>query len=196
MINPILLDIPDSFETDRLLIRVPRPGDGPALNEAVLETIDDLRPWMPWAAEPPPVEKSEENSRRAYAQFITREDITLRLVHKETGLILGSSALHPRDWSLPRFEIGYWCRKRFQGRGYVTEAVRAILRFGFKTLHAKRIQCCCDSLNSRSLRVAERAGFRREAELANFLSYPAPRTGVMFALTDDEWAAQVAPSFS
>jgi RimJ/RimL family protein N-acetyltransferase len=192
MLNPILLDIPDSFETDRLIIRVPRPGDGPALNEAVLETIDDLRPWMPWAAEPPPVEKSEENSRRAYAQFITRDDITLRLIHKETGLILGSSSLHPRDWSLPRFEIGYWCRMRFQRQGYVTEAVRAILRFGFETLQAKRIQCVCDSLNARSLRVAERVGLRREAEFANFLSYPEPRTAVVFASTDVDWTQRRA----
>jgi RimJ/RimL family protein N-acetyltransferase len=170
MLNPILLDLPESIETERLIIRVPRPGDGPALNEAVLETFDDLRPWMPWATERPSVERSEENSRRAYAQFITRDDITLRLIHRQTGLILGSSGLHPRDWSLPRFEIGYWCRRRFRGQGYITEAVRAIVRFGFETLQARRIQCCCDSLNTRSLRVAERAGLRREAELANFLS--------------------------
>jgi RimJ/RimL family protein N-acetyltransferase len=188
MDNPILLDIPESFETDRLLIRVPRPGDGPALNEAVLETFDDLRPWMPWAAaEPPSVEKSEENSRRAYAQFITREDITLRLIHKQTGLILGSSGLHPRDWSLPRFEIGYWCRRRFQRRGYITEALRAILQFGFETLAAKRIQICCDKLNLPSLRVVERAGLRREGEFANFFSYPEPRTAVIFAWTDADW---------
>jgi RimJ/RimL family protein N-acetyltransferase len=188
MDNPILLDIPDSFETDRLLIRVPRPGDGPALNEAVLETFDDLRPWMPWAAaEPPSIEKSEENSRRAYSQFITREDITLRLIHKETGLILGSSGLHPRDWALPRFEIGYWCRKRFQRQGYITEALRAILQFGFETLAAKRIQICCDKLNVPSLRVVERAGLRREGEFANLLSYPEPRTAVIFAWTDADW---------
>ena len=41
--------VPDHFETERLLIRAPQPGDGPAINAAVVESIDDLRPWMPWA---------------------------------------------------------------------------------------------------------------------------------------------------
>ena len=72
MANPILLDIPESFETERLLIRVPRAGDGPELNAAVLETFEGLQPWMPWAKERPSVEKSEENSRRAYSFPVAR----------------------------------------------------------------------------------------------------------------------------
>jgi ribosomal-protein-serine acetyltransferase len=72
MLGPILLDIPESFETERLLIRVPRAGDGPGLNAAVVETIDNLKKWMPWAQEIPSVDKSEENSRKTYSQFLTR----------------------------------------------------------------------------------------------------------------------------
>src|SRR5258708_31456518 len=107
MTSPTLLEIPEAFETKRLLIRVPRPGDGPALNAAIQETFEDLQPWMPWAKERPSVEKSEENSRKAYSLFLTRDDITLRLIHKESGLFLGSSGLHPRDWTVPKFKVGY-----------------------------------------------------------------------------------------
>ena len=39
MTSPILLDIPESFESDRLLIRAPRPGDGGALQEAIDKTV-------------------------------------------------------------------------------------------------------------------------------------------------------------
>lgn len=92
--SPILRDIPEQFETERLIIRVPRAGDGPGLNAAVIETFDELAFWMPWARERPGVEKSEENSRKAYSLFLAREDITLRLIHKESGLFLGSSGLH------------------------------------------------------------------------------------------------------
>jgi len=185
MPNPILLDIPESFETERLIIRVPRPGDGPALNAAVLETFDDLKPWMPWAQEKPSVEKSEENSRKAYSMFLSRADITLRLIHKATGDILGSSGLHPRDWSVPKFEIGYWCRTRYVGQGYITEAVRGILKFGFETLKAKRIEIRCDPANLRSTRVAERVGMIREAELRNDCvgTDGAVRNTVVFAMT-------------
>ena len=67
----ILRDIPASFETERLTIRVPQPGDGAEVNAAVLESLDALRPWMPWAAgEPPTVEESEANLREALAKRI------------------------------------------------------------------------------------------------------------------------------
>jgi hypothetical protein len=48
---PILMDFPESFETERLLIRSPLPGDGHELHAAVRESIDELTPWMPWPKE-------------------------------------------------------------------------------------------------------------------------------------------------
>jgi RimJ/RimL family protein N-acetyltransferase len=189
MANPVLLDIPEAFETERLLIRVPRPGDGPALNAAVLETFENLRPWMPWAKDPPSLEQSEENSRMAYSLFLSRQDITLRLIHKESGLFLGSSGLHPRDWSVPKFETGYWCRKRFEGHGYITEAVKGILQFGFQVLNAKRIEVRCDPANRRSIGVAERIGLNREGELRHDAvgMDGRIRNTLVFALTDEDW---------
>jgi RimJ/RimL family protein N-acetyltransferase len=192
MPSTILREIPESFETQRLLIRVPRAGDGPALNEAVLESFEELRLWMPWARERPSVERSEENSRRAYSQFLVREDITLRLIHKQTGLFLGSSGLHPRNWQVPSFEIGYWCRTRFERQGYITEAVRGILKFGFETVGARRIQVHCDSSNHRSIRVAERVGMKREGEMRNYQVGVDGmlRDELIFAMTDADWRGQ------
>ncbi len=48
---PIMRDFPESFETERLVIRSPMPGDGPELYAAVRESMEDLPPWMPWPAE-------------------------------------------------------------------------------------------------------------------------------------------------
>jgi RimJ/RimL family protein N-acetyltransferase len=191
-----LLDIPEAFETERLLIRVPRAGDGPLLNEAILETFEDLQPWMPWAKERPSIARSEENSCEAYRLFQTREDITLRLIHKDSGLFLGSSGLHPRNWSVPKFEVGYWCRKRFQKQGYITEAINGILNFGFETLGAKRIVSYCDSRNERSIRVARRAGFLLEGELRQECigTDGTLRNMLVFALTDSDWSSMPQPS--
>jgi hypothetical protein len=44
--SPILLDFPDSFESERLLIRGPRPGDGAAVHAALIESLGELRPWL------------------------------------------------------------------------------------------------------------------------------------------------------
>ncbi|HLV34951.1 MAG TPA: hypothetical protein VKY59_07560 [Spirillospora sp.] len=43
--KPTLLDIPDQFETERLLARIAQPGEGAILYDAIRESLDELRPW-------------------------------------------------------------------------------------------------------------------------------------------------------
>jgi RimJ/RimL family protein N-acetyltransferase len=189
MIPPILRDFPDAFETERLLIRSPLPGDGAELNAAVIESLDNLRPWMSWAKEAPTMEESEENVRQARTAFLARTDLRLHLYLKGTNTLVGSSGLHCPDWSVPRFDIGYWCRTRFQGQGYITEAVRGILCFAFETLGAQRIGLQCDAENERSRKVAERIGFHLEGEHRNDFVGPNGdlRNILVFSLIPDEY---------
>ena len=163
--NPLLLDFCDEFHSERLCIRSYRASDGPALNAGVLESLAELRPWMPWAQEPPTMEKSEAVCRRARGRFLAREDLMLGLFLKADNTFVGNSGLHPIDWSVPRFEIGYWLRTSCCGRGLMTEAVSVIADFAFDTLDAQRVEIRCDRRNDRSRRVAERAGFSLEATL-------------------------------
>jgi RimJ/RimL family protein N-acetyltransferase len=165
--DALLLDFPESFESDRLTIRSPRVGDGIEINAAVRETFDDLKPWMPWAQQMPTLEESESFVRRAQCDFLAREELTLFLFLKGTNTMVGSSGLHRIDWDIPKFEIGYWCRKRFQGQGYITESTEAIAQFAFDTLGAKRVEIRCDSKNVRSRRIPDRLGFKLEGTLRN-----------------------------
>ncbi len=165
--DALLLDFPESFESDRLTIRAPCPGDGVEINAAVRETFDDLKVWMPWAQQMPTLEESESYVRRAQCQFLVREELTLFLFLKGTNTMVGSSGLHRIDWDIPKFEIGYWCRKRFQGQGYITESTEAITQFAFETLGAKRVEIRCDSKNVRSQRIPDRLGFKLEGTFRN-----------------------------
>jgi ribosomal-protein-serine acetyltransferase len=122
--EPMLLEFPDSFETNRLTIRSPFPGDGAELRVAVGETIEELRSWMAWADHVPTVEEQEELVRQGRTRFLRREDLWLLLFLKGTHTLVGCSGLHNIDWQVPRFEIGYWVRRRYGGQGYITEAVR------------------------------------------------------------------------
>ncbi|MCM3749006.1 GNAT family N-acetyltransferase [Paenibacillus pasadenensis] len=163
--DPKLIDFPDAFESSRLLIRAPRFGDGAAVNEAVLESLDELKPWMPWAQTAPSVEQSELNVRSAIAAFIMRTDLRLMLTDKQTGRMIGGSGLHRMNWDVRSFEIGYWVRSSEAGKGYVTEAVQAITAFASERLAANRIEIRCDSINERSAAVAVRCGFTLEGVL-------------------------------
>jgi RimJ/RimL family protein N-acetyltransferase len=163
--NPLLLDFPDEIETERLIIRAPRHGDGATINAAVRESIHELRPWMPWAQTMPEVEDTETHVRDALARFLKREELPLSMWRKSDGQYVGSSGLHRIDWSVPCMEIGYWCRTSLAGQGYITEAVIGITRFAFEHLYAQRLEIRCDARNTRSAAVAERAGYVLEARL-------------------------------
>ena len=169
--DPLLIDVPERIETPRLVLRAPRPGDGAALNAAVCASIDALRPWMPWAGAAPTPAQSEAWCRTMAARFALREELTLlifeRLADGGAGALAGCSGLHHIDWTVPRFEIGYWRRTDRGGRGYVTEAVLALDRLAFERLGARRVEIRTDSRNERSARVALRAGFRLEGVLRN-----------------------------
>lgn len=168
-IDPVLIDVPEHLLTERLLIRPPQRGDGAKLNAAVVASIARLGVWMPWAQKAPTLDESEAYCRRQRAKFMLREDLTLLLVALDSlggeGEIVGAGGLHRIDWTLRSFEIGYWIRDGFEGKGYVSEAVDAIAAMAFGTLAARRVEIRCDAGNARSARVAERCGFTLEGTL-------------------------------
>jgi RimJ/RimL family protein N-acetyltransferase len=165
MIKPILRDFPESFDTERLTIRAPQPGDSKPLYDAVVENLEHLRPWMPWAMMTPTLELEEELVRSARARWLTREDLLLFVWLKGTQEFVGGTGLHRINWDVPCFETGYWVRKRLEGRGFVTEAVRGVTRFAFEVLRAERMEIRCSTSNLRSAAVARRAGYTLEGTL-------------------------------
>jgi RimJ/RimL family protein N-acetyltransferase len=167
--DPLLIDVPERIDTERLILRCPQPGDGAVVNAAVCESLDALRPFMPWAQSPPSVDESELVCRRAQARFRLREDLVLSMFERAAdgseGRYVGGSGLHRILWDVRRFEIGYWCRSSCTGHGFVTEAVYALNRVAFDRLRARRVELRMDRSNVRSRRVAERAGFTFEGVL-------------------------------
>jgi ribosomal-protein-serine acetyltransferase len=165
--NPLLIEFPTEFYTERLYIRMPKPGDGKAVYEAIQASLNELKPWMPFAHKEQSEEETEINIRESYAKFIQREDLRLLIFDKDTGEFIASSGLHRINWSVPKFEIGYWIDTRYSGKGYITEAVEGISDFAFRELKARRVEIRCDSTNLKSRRIPEVLGFTLEGILKN-----------------------------
>lgn len=187
--KPILLNFPDSFETERLLIRTPKAGDGQAVNDAVRESHDHLKPWMPWAVNLQTTEQTEENVRRGAMRWILREDLWMLLFRKSDGLYVGGSGLHRIDWSVPAFEIGYWVRSSLEGQGYISEAVAGITNFAFGVIGGERVEIRCDTRNIRSANVAKRAGYTLEATFRHdsWANDGTLRDTYVFGMIRQEW---------
>ncbi|GAC1584372.1 MAG: GNAT family protein [Polyangiales bacterium] len=198
--------VPEAFRTPRLLVRSPMDGDGVELNAAVLETFDDLEQFMPWATKRPSLEESEDNCRTARAAFLDRSDLRVHafvVAADGTKTLVASSGLHNKDEPIPSYEIGYWCRTRFQRMGYVTEIVRALVAIAFEHLGAQRVAILCDPRNVRSTRLAIQVGFRLEGTLRNASRDPQGvlRDTHIFSMLPDEfhtlsagkWSPRVVP---
>lgn len=166
MTDPVLVEVPEEIATPRLLLRSPRPGDGAAVHEAVAESVGRLRPWLSWAWEEPSREASERYTRQARARFDLRQALDfygyLRRDPSRLALVVG---LHTIDWSVPRFELGYWVRTAHEGQGLVREAVGAVTAMAFDRLGAQRVEIRCDAENARSAAVAHALGFVLEGRL-------------------------------
>jgi RimJ/RimL family protein N-acetyltransferase len=78
---------------------------------------------------------------------------------------VGGSGLHDADWELRQFEVGYWGRSSFSGKGLVTEGVRALTDHALEVLGATRVFLTTDTQNVPSWKLAERAGFELEGIL-------------------------------
>ncbi|WML46523.1 GNAT family N-acetyltransferase [Neobacillus sp. PS3-40] len=165
--KPILLDFPAEFYTDRLVIRMPRPGDGKAVFNAIQVSINELKPWMSWAHKEQTEQDVEKNIREAYVKFLAREDLRHHIFLKESGEFIAASGLHRINWDVPKFEIGYWIDTRFCGNGYITEAVAGITHFAFHELKGKRVEIRCDSKNVKSRAIPEKLGFSLEGIFKN-----------------------------
>ena len=170
MHDPILLDLPASIETPRLVLRPPRGGDGPVLFEALTESLPELRRFLaslPWVAAEQTVETAEAYCRNGEANFLARRDLPFFAFEKKTGRLVASAGLHRTVWQTPKTEVGYWCRTTASGNGFVTEAVGALADYAFRHIKAVRVELLTDEENAASRRVAERAGFALEGILRN-----------------------------
>jgi len=166
--DPLLLDLPQTLDTPRLVLRPPRAGDGPVWLDALRETLPELRRFLgalPWVAADPTPESAEVHCRTAQANFIARKDLLFLMLERASGRVVGAVGLHRPVWSTPKVEIGYWCRTSCTGRGYVAEAVSALVDYAFAHLDAVRVELVTDAANAASRGVAQRCGFTLEGVL-------------------------------
>lgn len=163
--HPLLIDFPQEITTERLLIRIPQPGDGQSVFEAIQASKPELKKWLPFAQGEQTLEETEINVREAHINFLKRKDMRMHIFLKDTNTLIGSTGFHRPNWDIRKFEIGYWLDTRYCGNGYMTEAVSALTEFAFQELQANRIEIRCDELNKQSSAVPERLRFQLEGIL-------------------------------
>ncbi len=184
-----LIPLFEELRGERIVVRPYRESDAQDLFEAVAESRDHLRPWLPFADAHQTVEESRDWIIHTMAQWLLREDLTMGIWEAATNRYLGGTGFHVHNWDTGYFEIGYWIRASAEGHGYITEAVRLLANYAFDTLKANRLEIRCDELNARSAAIPQRLGFVREGCLRNDATAPDGRirNTLIFSLIPGEW---------
>jgi RimJ/RimL family protein N-acetyltransferase len=156
---------PAELRADGFVIRAYRPGDGAALQAAVVASYEHLRPWMPWASPTQTLEQSEANSRRFAASYLLNQDYVLGVWIGDE--LAGGTGYHLRGGTVEsgNAEIGMWIASARSGQGLGSRVLHALLGWGFGEWGWERLEWRCDTRNLASARVAEKNGLTREGTL-------------------------------
>lgn len=100
----------------------------------------------------------------AYQGFASGQQYVFAIEQAKTAAFMGGIGLtlQPR---FNRAEVGYWLGVPYWGQGFATEALQAVLAFGFHTLHLHKILATHLTHNPASGRVMQKAGMHWEANL-------------------------------
>jgi [ribosomal protein S5]-alanine N-acetyltransferase len=166
------------IETDRLLLRPFVAGDAPVVQREV-SRVEMAR----MLAVPHPY--PEDGATKWIATARPGRDFAIVL--RETNEVVGGITLFESEQHR-RAELGYWCAIDFWGRGYATEAVRAVIGYGFRELALNRVHAECHGDNPASRRVLEKAGLAFEGRL-RLHSFRVDRFAdkLLFGVLRDEW---------
>jgi ribosomal-protein-serine acetyltransferase len=124
---------------------------------------DHLSPWLPFAEDP----RREDTLEflRASRRRLAADDGFDAAIIDDAGRIIGSIGFHWVDWKHRTTSLGYWLAHDRQGRGTMTEAVRAMVDHAFDAWKLNRVELRAAPANEASRYVAQRAGFREEGLL-------------------------------
>jgi RimJ/RimL family protein N-acetyltransferase len=175
------------LETERLLLRAFTSQDFDALY--AMQSLPEVARYLYW----PPRTEAEVRTAlemKVAARAIRSEgdDLTMAVVLKATGELVGDVMLLWLSREHRQGEIGYIVHPDHQGRGYATEVARLLLRLAFEDLELHRVVGRLEVRNTASARVLERVGMRREAHLVeNEYIKGEWQSEFVYAILEREW---------
>ena len=147
-----------SLETERLRLRPSSPADAPAITPLISEW--EVARHTARIPHPYPENGAEEWLALASAEREAGRGLSLVIEERATGRLIGCIGLETGDEE-DRLEIGYWLGRPYWGRGYATEAVRALTAWALALPGVRQVHADVYPDNPASARVLEKAGFRQ-----------------------------------
>lgn len=134
--------------------------------------------------------ESIEESREIIRNMFLKSN-TWAIREKATGKIIGSISLEKdiRREDVNSMEMGYSLARSSWGKGYMTEAAKAVMDYGFEKYGLVVMGICTSPVNKRSQRVIEKCGFKYEGlQRRGYHIYDGTdRDNLLFSILREEW---------
>lgn len=143
-------------------LRLLEESDASELQALIEANRDALAPWLRWAAGQT-LSDTVEFIRQTRLQAL--ENRGFQTAVDASGRIAGVVGFTNVDWQHRTASIGYWLDQGHQGRGTMTQAVRALVGHAFEVWALHRVEIRAAAANHRSRAIPERLGFRPEGTL-------------------------------
>jgi len=143
------------IDTERLLLRSPNVADAPRISELIGSW--DIARWLVRVPFPYRVNHAVAWVERSAQERAAAVGWPFILVRQEDGALIGSMDLSLESDRVTG-ALGYWIGEPYWGRGYATEAARAVIELAFETLGLATVTASALPDNYRSIRVLEKAG--------------------------------------
>lgn len=174
-----------TLRTERLVLRLPTEGDG----HAIASLCGDFEVARTTSSIPHPYTMEDARDFIAFSleQAESGGALNLAITRKGGGALVGMVGLI-LDPAHRRAELGYWVGREHWGRGYASEAARAIVGHAFQRLGVERIFAGYFAGNEASWGVQRKLGFRREGvQRRHVLRFGETHDLVMSALMREDW---------
>lgn len=165
--------------TQRLRLRSFEKRDVPALH-AIYSNPETMRYWSK-----PPFEQTSQTEAFVEAVMAAEPSTTIEFVIELEGDVIGRAGFWQGS------EIGYLFHPAYWGQGFGTEAIAALLAFGFDTRGLAEATADVDPENAGSIALLKRLGFSETGRAKNTIEIAGVwYDSVYFALSAKEWRAK------
>lgn len=165
----MLLSLDTEIVTPRLILRPARPEDAGLHYAAARESMVECGRWLSWCVPQMQLADSEAWVDKCRSAWSAGEFFTFFLFEREGGQFVGNCSINELDTMRLRGNLGYWIRMSLQGRGFATECVPTVARFGFERVGLQRLEIVAAVGNIASQRVAQKVGALHEGLARNRL---------------------------
>jgi ribosomal-protein-serine acetyltransferase len=156
--------LPERIESTRIYLKKHSTDLAETMFQYVDEDRERLARFLPWAKLKKKVEDEVDYIKRSNDKWDHHEVYDYGIFSNDENTYMGNVGVHSISWANDRCEIGYWILGKFEGQGYVSEAVAALTNAAYE-IGFNRAGIHCDPENIRSANIPKSLSFRFEARL-------------------------------